>query len=127
MIGRVVSTKMNRTAVVLVESERKHPLYQKSYKRSKKYFADDKLGVKIGDIVEIVKIRPISKFKHWKVVKVLGRDIEEIVEEQLKEEAAEAIGEVLPERSDEIGESDDQKTREVGKKSKKGGKSRGSA
>lgn len=148
--GRVVSTKMNKTAVVLVESERKHPLYQKTYKRSKKYLADDNLKVNLGDIVEIEKIRPISKLKHWRVVRVLGKDMEEIVKEQLKMEAAETIGEVMPESSEN---SDNQKTRDSAdqtsdisdksdsagtmsnselsekskKRSKKGGKSLGSA
>lgn len=97
MIGRVVSTKMQKTAVVLIDSRKTHPLYKKSYVWSKKYLAHDELGVKLGDIVEIVKIRPISKRKHWNVTKVVGSDFVAIATEHLKEGAEEAIAEVLPE------------------------------
>ena len=97
MIGRVVSVKMQKTAVVLIERRKTHPLYKKSYLRSKKYLVDDEIGVKLGDVVEIEKIRPISKRKHWKIVKVLGTDIVSLGKEALKEGASEAIAEVLPE------------------------------
>lgn len=96
MIGLVVSVKMNKTAVVKVTSRKTHPLYRKSYIWQKKYLADDPIGVKEGDVVEIEKIRPISKKKHWQVVSVTGHRIEEIIEEQLKEEAQEAIEEAVP-------------------------------
>ncbi len=97
MIGRVVSVKMQKSAVILVESIKKHPLYRKTFKRSKKYLVDDPIGVKLGDIVEIVKIRPISKRKHWKIIKILGSSIKEIVKEKLKERAEEEIAEIVPE------------------------------
>jgi small subunit ribosomal protein S17 len=97
MIGRVVSVKMQNTAVVLVESTKTHPLYKKSYKRSKKFLVEDLIGVKPGDIVDIIKVRPISKLKHWKIEKVVGRNIEAIVAEELKEKAAAAIEEGMPE------------------------------
>lgn len=100
MIGRVVSTKMNKTVVVLVESTKTDPLYKKSFKRSKKYLVHDELGVKDGDIVDIISTRPISKNKHWKINKVVGRDIEEIVEQELKEQAAEIVAEVMPEEKE---------------------------
>lgn len=96
MIGRVVSTKMAKTVAVLVEGRKTHPLYKKSYVSSKKYLADDPVGGKNGDIVIIEKIAPVSKNKHWRVVKVLGSDIVSIEEAQLQESAAEAIGEVMP-------------------------------
>ena len=79
MIGRVVSIKMNNTAVVLVTGTKKHRLYKKTFTSSKKYLADDLIHTKLGDIVEIVETRPISRRKYWKVVKVIGRDIAEIV------------------------------------------------
>lgn len=96
MIGRVVSTKMKNTAVVTVERRVTHPLYKKSYRRSKKYFLEDTLGVKPGDLVEFIKIRPISKLKHWKVVKVLGSSIAEIASLELKAHAAKVIEEAIP-------------------------------
>lgn len=67
-IGRVVSTKMDQTAVVAVETKKMHPLYKKRFKKTKKYHAHDELGVKEGDLVKIVETRPISKTKKWKIV-----------------------------------------------------------
>jgi len=100
MKGRVVSIKMNNTAVVLVTGTKRHNLYKKTFTRSSKFLADDQIHTKLGDIVEIVETRPISKRKYWKVVKVIGRDIAEIVEEELKEKAAEQIAEVMPEEGE---------------------------
>lgn len=111
MTGRVVSIKMKNTAVVLIESKKTHPLYKKSFAWSKKYLADDPIGVKLGDIVEIIKIRPISKLKHWQVAKILGQDLVALGEEHLKEEAREAIAEVIPEEEPENSEdSENQNT-----------------
>lgn len=101
MIGRVVSTKNKNTATVLVERQAMHPLYKKTFVRSKKYLADDPLDVKEGDIVEIEKVRPISKRKHWRITRVLGRSLAEIAEEQMKEKAEEVIAEVMPEEKEE--------------------------
>src|SRR3989344_5945854 len=97
MIGRVVSTKMQNTVAVLIERRKKHPLYKKSFIRTKKYLVDDSLGAKLVDIVVIEKVRPISKRKHWKVVKVMGSDFVSLEQAELKQEAIEAIAEVLPE------------------------------
>lgn len=102
MVGRVVSTKMNKTAVVLVESKKTHPLYGKSYAWSKKYLVDDQLTVGKGDIVIFQKVRPVSKRKHWQITKVLGKDIVSLEQAELAEEAAEAIAEVLPEEKEEV-------------------------
>ena len=64
--GRVVSDKMDKTIVVLVETQRKHPLYKKMVKYSKKYHArDEKNEAKIGDTVLIEQTRPLSKTKHF--------------------------------------------------------------
>lgn len=97
MVGKVVSIKMNKTAVVLVESTKTHFMYRKGFLRTKKYLADDQIGVKEGDVVEISKVRPISKKKHWKIEKILGQDVVMIAKEELKEAAQEAIAEVLTE------------------------------
>lgn len=96
MRGRVVSTKMNKTVAVLVTRTAKHPLYKKTYVRSKKYLVDDQVGVKEGDIVEIKTMAPISKRKNWQILKVVGRSLKEIVAEELKAEAKEAIEEAVP-------------------------------
>lgn len=98
MTGRVVSIKMKNTVTVLVTRTSRHPLYKKTFVRSKKYLADDRVGVKPGDVVEIIKVRPISKNKHWQVMRVIGRNLEEIVSEQLQEKGAEEIAEVMEEK-----------------------------
>ncbi len=104
MIGRVVSVKMLKTATVLIETTKKHPLYGKMFVRTKKYLVDDPIGVKLGDLVDLVKIKPISKRKHWRITKVLGTDIVALGTESLKQEASEAIAEVLSEEKEEINE-----------------------
>lgn len=105
MIGRVVSTKMKNTVAVLVERTAKHPLYKKTFIRSKKYLVDADESIKDGDVVEIVKIKPISKNKHWKIVRVVGKDLVAINEEELKVAAEKAIAEVMPEEDKGEGES----------------------
>ncbi len=67
-VGRVVSNKMDKTAVVAVETLRHHPLYKKTIKRAVKYKAHDennKCG--LGDIVKIIETRPLSRQKRWRV------------------------------------------------------------
>ena len=67
--GVVVGDKMNKTITVSVSRFVKHPLYGKFYKVSKKYKAhDEENKYKVGDKVEIVESRPISKDKHFRVV-----------------------------------------------------------
>jgi len=67
--GRVVSTKMQKTVVVKVERVFRHPLYKKVVRRHKKYKAhNEKIDLKIGDIVKIKETRPISKDKHFIVI-----------------------------------------------------------
>lgn len=73
-IGTVVSNKMNKTIVVAVESLIKHPVYKKYIKRTKKYHAhDEQDACHIGDTVEIVESRPLSKTKKWRVLRVVKR------------------------------------------------------
>lgn len=76
-IGQVVSDKMDKTAVVSVTRTRKHRLYHKQYKVSKKFFVhdpDNALG--IGDTVQITETRPLSKYKCWTISKVISKSIE---------------------------------------------------
>src|SRR3989344_6016698 len=100
MVGRVVSAKLKGTVTVLIDRVVTHPLYEKTYKQSKKYLVDDQVGVKVGDIVDIINCKPVSKNKHWKVTKVVGRDFVEIAQEHMKEKAQEAIAEVMPEEKE---------------------------
>lgn len=101
MIGRVVSAKLQKTATVLVERVAMHPLYKKTYIQSKKYLVEDPLGVKNGDMVEIVKVKPVSKNKHFRIVKIVGKNLAKIVEAEQKQKAEEVIAEVMPEEKEE--------------------------
>lgn len=72
--GAVVSNKMDKTVVVVVETLKKHPKYKKYVKRTKKYKVhDEKNECNVGDIITFVETRPISKEKNWKLVKILER------------------------------------------------------
>jgi len=67
--GVVVSDKTDKTVTILVERRFKHPLYEKTIRRSKKYAAhDENNAYKIGDVVRIVESKPISKSKRWAVL-----------------------------------------------------------
>ncbi|OGK25102.1 30S ribosomal protein S17 [Candidatus Roizmanbacteria bacterium RIFCSPLOWO2_01_FULL_37_13] len=73
-IGKVVSTKMQKTAVVKVERKFRHPFYRKTIVRHKKYKAhNEDLELKDGDMVKIKESRPISKDKHFIVIEKLTR------------------------------------------------------
>ena len=73
LTGTVVSDKMYKTAVVLLEKKVKHPKYGKYVKKSTKYKVHDQDNIcKIGDVVTITEVRPISKNKSWKLVEVIG-------------------------------------------------------
>ncbi|MDI6882985.1 MAG: 30S ribosomal protein S17 [Patescibacteria group bacterium] len=70
--GTIVSDKMEKTVVVKVERIKKHPKYKRRYRVFKKYKADIRKGeYKVGDKVIIEESRPISKEKHWRVIKKL--------------------------------------------------------
>lgn len=72
MQGEVISNKMQKTVVVRVERTFRHPFYQKVIRRYKKYKVhDEKKQCKVGDLVEIVETRPLSKEKRWRIVRVL--------------------------------------------------------
>lgn len=66
--GKVISTKMGKTAVVEVSRRAHHPLYQKVYTKKKKYHVHDKIGVKEGDVVRFIETRPVSRTKKWKII-----------------------------------------------------------
>ncbi len=70
--GEVVSSKMNKTIIVLVTRLLRHPKFNKIIKRHIKYSVhDEKNEAKQGDRVQIVETRPISKTKRWRLVKVM--------------------------------------------------------
>ena len=71
--GKVISTKMAKTATVAVERTVVHPLYKKRFRRIKKYHVHDEMGTKVGDEVKFVATRPISKLKKWTILEVLNQ------------------------------------------------------
>ena len=75
--GVVVSDRMDKTITVKVERLMLHPLYKKYIKRSKKFYAHDEMNdARIGDVVEIIETRPLSKNKCWRLVNVISRSVE---------------------------------------------------
>lgn len=73
-IGKVVSDKMEKTVVVAVERLVQHPMYGKPVKKTVKFKAHDENNEShIGDTVEIMETRPLSKDKRWRVTEILER------------------------------------------------------
>lgn len=86
LVGTVVSTNMQKTAVVEVERVYRHPLYRKVVRNVKVFKAHDELGATPGDRVRIVESKPISKTKHWVVEEILR------VEERSQDDAVAELG-----------------------------------
>jgi len=75
-IGRVVSDKMDKTIVVAVETYKKHSLYHKRIKYTKKFKAHDENNeAQIGDTVKIMETRPLSKDKTWRLVEIVEKAV----------------------------------------------------
>ena len=72
-LGVVKSNKMTKTVVVLIERRVQHPLYGKVVRRSKSFKAHDELHCDVGDRVEIMETRPISKEKRWRVTRIVEK------------------------------------------------------
>jgi small subunit ribosomal protein S17 len=73
-VGVVVSNKMDKSIVILVERKVKHPLYGKFVKKSTRFMAhDEKNEANIGDTVRIMETRPLSKNKCWRLVEIVER------------------------------------------------------
>ncbi len=72
--GIVVSNKADKTVVVKVERKYQHPLYNRTVKQSKKLMAHDETNAcQIGDVVQIVESRPLSKRKRWMVLEIVQK------------------------------------------------------
>ena len=73
-VGKVVSDKMDKTIVVAIEDSVQHPLYKKTMKRTYKLKAHDENNeCGIGDTVEVMETRPLSKDKRWRLVRVIEK------------------------------------------------------
>ena len=73
-VGRVVSDKMDKTVVVAIVDNVKHPLYKKIVKRTVRLKAhDENNACKVGDRVEVMETRPLSQDKRWRVVEIIEK------------------------------------------------------
>ncbi len=75
IVGKVTSNKMTKTVVVEILRKYRHPLYKKVVYSSKRVKAHDEMGCQVGDEVQIVESRPLSRDKRWVVESVLKREI----------------------------------------------------
>lgn len=74
--GTVVSDKMDKTIVVEITTRRSHPLYGRHVKYTSKFKAHDENNeAKVGDIVEVMETRPLSKDKHFRLVKIVEKAV----------------------------------------------------
>ena len=74
MQGMVTSNKMSKTLVIQIDRKVKHPMYEKFVSRRTKLYAHDEKGeAKVGDIVEVVQTRPLSKLKRWRLVRIVQK------------------------------------------------------
>jgi small subunit ribosomal protein S17 len=93
LTGVVSKTKLNKTVTVRVDRSYRHPLYGKVIRTSKKYLVHDELGCQLGDKIQMVESRPLSKRKRWVAVTILHRateaevaaDATDVVEEPMVE------------------------------------------
>ena len=76
LTGVVTKTKLTKTVTVRVDRSYRHPLYGKVIRTSKKYLVHDELGCQLGDNIQMVESRPISKKKRWVVETILHRATE---------------------------------------------------
>jgi small subunit ribosomal protein S17 len=105
-VGRVVSNKMDKTIVVAVERLKKHRIYKRTYKVTKKFHVHDENNEgQLGDTVRIEESRPISKTKHWRLVEIIKRGSGIVpVEELLAEVDPNLAAESAEEAEEEEGE-----------------------
>lgn len=83
--GIVVSDKMQKTVTVKVERQILHPMYKKFIKRSKTFFVhDEENTARVGDFVQIVETRPLSKNKRWRIESIITRSVESTGEETVQ-------------------------------------------
>lgn len=92
-VGVVVSDRMEKTAVVAVERQVRHPAYKRIIRRTSRFFAhDEKNDARVGDSVEIVETRPMSKNKRWRIARVIARAPERARDAAIAETEADEVG-----------------------------------
>ena len=74
LVGRVLSNRMDKTVVVQVERRKRHPLYGKVIAVRKKYKAhDEENACQVGDLIQMIESRPLSREKRWRVTEILEK------------------------------------------------------
>jgi small subunit ribosomal protein S17 len=72
--GVVVSDRMDKTVIIRIESQKRHPLYGKTVRRSSRLAAHDEGNeAHVGDVVRVMETRPLSKSKRWRVVEIVEK------------------------------------------------------
>ena len=106
-VGRVVSNKMNKTIVVVVETLKKHRIYKRTYKQTKRFQAHDEENIcQVGDLVRIEECRPLSKMKRWRLIEIIKPSSGIVPVEEVLAEADPDLSSKESE-SDESDESDE--------------------
>ena len=74
IVGKVVSSKMDKSITVTIERKVKHPMYGKFVKKTSRFHAhDEKNECGVGDIVKLMETRPLSKLKRWRLVNIVEK------------------------------------------------------
>ena len=115
MIGVITSDKMQKTVVVEIERTFSHRLYKKVVHARRRVMAHDELGCQMGDHVQIVESRPLSRHKHWVVEAILRREIgagqmqivEDEIEDVVKDVEKDAVDDVVDDIVEEAGVVED--------------------
>lgn len=110
-VGRVVSNKMDKTVVVVVERQSVHRLYKKAVRRLKRFKAHDERNTcQIGDMVRIVETRPMSKDKRWRVAEIIvggfGAELAPSTEKEVRALQDELTPEITAETEASVAEGD---------------------
>jgi small subunit ribosomal protein S17 len=72
--GVVVSDRMDKTVIIRIESQKRHPLYGKTVRRTSRFAAHDEGNeAHVGDVVRVMETRPLSKSKRWRVVEIVEK------------------------------------------------------
>lgn len=106
---------MDKTVVVKVERLVRHPLYKKVIRKASKFYAHDEFNeCRIGDVVEIMETRPLSKLKRWRVVRILQRAKAPLLATRKEVTEGELLEEVLTKGVETVEEiSEDGESREI--------------
>lgn len=93
-IGRVVSAKMDKTVVVRIDRHKRHRLYRKTIRVTRRYKAHDETNAcNLGDVVRIAETRPLSRDKRWRVVEIVTKgDVAEVAPTEIGSHIIEDIG-----------------------------------